>query len=57
MYPLLGDGFTAYNWDWFTDEDSEPFEQTYQQQRALIGVPYILPDPYVEHLFSICVSC
>jgi hypothetical protein len=44
---MASEDFTAFNWDWLTDEDPDPFIQSYNTSRAILGEPYILPDPYV----------
>jgi hypothetical protein len=46
-YPLTSEEFTAFNWDWLTDEDPDPLIQCIDKIRAIIGEPYILPDLYV----------
>jgi hypothetical protein len=44
MYPISRD-FTAFNWDWLTDEDPDPFIMAMNGKSAILGEPYILPDP------------
>jgi hypothetical protein len=45
LYPIPSEGLSAFNWDWLTDEDPDPFISSYQTKRAVLGEPYILPDP------------
>ena len=47
LYPLQADGFTAFNWDWFTDVDPDSMHQAIDEKLAILGEPYILPNPYV----------
>jgi hypothetical protein len=44
MYPIQSSGFSAYNWDWYTYIDPDPFIGSIATKRAVLGTPYMNPD-------------
>jgi hypothetical protein len=44
-YPMASEDFTAFNWDWLSDTDTDAFIHSVDTVRAILGEPYMLPDP------------
>jgi hypothetical protein len=44
MYPIQSSGFSAYNWDWYTYVDPDPFITSIATKRAVLGTSYMNPD-------------
>jgi hypothetical protein len=44
-YPMPSEDFTAFNWDWLSQPDPYVVVHSVDTVRAILGEPYILPDP------------
>jgi hypothetical protein len=43
LYPIQSSGFSAYNFDWYTDIEVDPFVSSIATKRAVLGTTYMNP--------------
>jgi hypothetical protein len=54
-YPMISDGFPAYNWDLLSIVDARSLDAIFERNKAIFSEAYHLPDPndaaYVEETY------